>query len=148
MKAILTLVISNDIDPLLYLQVTLDESGRLFYKKGDYSQGIILFEEALRIKCRVYGLNENLDIAESMNNIGCTRVALASPLKALPIYLEALRILKEVLQRVDILDPDVLLFQAMTLKNIGHTLFALKRFESSASYYQEACTVRKFLYFS
>ncbi len=100
-----------------------------------------MFEEALRIKVRVYGSNEYLDIAESKNNIGCARVALATPQKALPIYLEALGILKEIVNRFDFLDPDILQYQALTLRNIGHTLFALKKFDFAASCYQEACTV-------
>ena len=122
-------------------QATLDDSGRLLYKKRDYSKAVTMFEEALRIKVRVYGLNEYLDIAESLNNIGCARVALSTPLKALSVYMEALRILKEIVNRVDFLDPDLLRYQAMTLRNIGHTFFVLRKFDDAASSYQEACTV-------
>jgi tetratricopeptide (TPR) repeat protein len=115
------------------------------FQKKEYSKAVTMFEEALRIKVRVYGLCECLDLAVSLNNMGCARIALASPSKALSVYREAFRILKELMNRVDYLDPDLLRYQAMTLRNIGHCMFTLKRFDEAASYYQEACTVSPFL---
>ena len=112
------------------------------YKNGEYMKAVTMFEEALRFKVRVYGVNNHVEMVESLNNLGCVQMSLSTPLKALPVFMEASRMLKEIINHVDFLDPDLLRYQAMTLRNIGHVLFMLKRFDAAASHYQEACTVR------
>nr|WP_275993716.1 CHAT domain-containing tetratricopeptide repeat protein [Argonema antarcticum] len=113
----------------------LNEQALYLYRRGEYSHGIIVAEQALQLAQQLFG-KENLYVAASLNNLALLYKSQAQFSKAEVLQLEALELNRLLLGKEH---PNV----ATSLDNLAEVYTSQGRFREAELSYTEALDMRK-----
>ena len=132
------------------IATSLNNIGLVYRNKGEFDEALVYYQKALKIRCRLYDVDEsqveaegNAVIAQSLNNIGTVYYNKSEFDEALVYYLKALKI------RCRIFDVDESQVEtqgnaaiAQSLNNIGSVYYYNGDNNEALTYYQKAFKIR------
>ncbi len=113
----------------------LNNTGNVFYRKGDYDRALSHYEQAKRVFAGVLG-QEHLKVGSLLHNIGLVFYGKGDYDQALNYYEQSLKILENILGSEH---PKI----ANSLNNMGTTLIAKEEFQISLSFLTKALKIRR-----
>ena len=132
------------------IATSLNNIGLIYKNKGEFDEALIYFQKSLKIRCRIFSVNEsqletegNVDIAQSLNNIGVIYYNKGEFDQALVYYQKALKI------RCRIFDIDESEIEiqgnasiAQSLNNIGSVYYYKGNYDEALIYYYKSFKIR------